>query len=250
MSRAPLILIHGAFCGGWIFDAFKAPLEAAGHPCRVAELLAPRENPAGLSMADYARRIEALARAEAASPILIGHSLGGLAAQLAAMRVPVRGLILLAPSAPWGVTGVSVEEAISAVSLMGLGAYWLSSVEPDYATAHTYSLDRLDRAARKAAFQRMRAESGRALWETLNWWQDPFAVTAVDPTRIPCPVLALAGGQDRVHPPATVRRTAERLGGETQVFDAMSHWLPAEPGWEAVAAACLAWIARQEAVAA
>ena len=29
--RAPVIMVHGAFCGGWTFDVFRAPFEAAGH---------------------------------------------------------------------------------------------------------------------------------------------------------------------------------------------------------------------------
>ena len=33
----------------------------------------------------------------------------------------VSGLVLLAPSAPWGVSGGSLEEAVSAVSLYALG---------------------------------------------------------------------------------------------------------------------------------
>ena len=242
MTRPRLILIHGAFCGGWAFDAFRAPLEAAGHPCLAPDLAPPGQGVAGLSMDAYAARVEALIRAEPTAPILIGHSLGGLVAQMAAARAPVRGLILLAPSAPWGVSGGSVEEAVSAVSLYALGAYWLQAIEPDYATARNYSLDRMDRSARKAVFAQMRPESGRALFETLNWWLDPLMTTTVSPERVAAPVLAIAGGQDRVHPPTTVRRTAERLGGELRVFEPMSHWLVSEPGWEAVAAACLEWI--------
>jgi pimeloyl-ACP methyl ester carboxylesterase len=78
----------------------------------------------------------------------------------------------------------------------------------------------------------MTAESGRALWETLNWWHGPVH----DHRRqraVGCPVLAIAGGQDVIHPPATVRQTAARLGGAVEVFPEMSHWLPGEPGWEA-----------------
>jgi pimeloyl-ACP methyl ester carboxylesterase len=144
------------------------------------------------------------------------------------------------------VAGGTVEEAVSAVSLYALGPYWLQAIEPDYAIARTYSLDRLPREARKAVFARMTPESGRAIWETLNWWLDPFMTTLVSPHRIAAPVLAIAGGRDLVHPPATVLRTAERLGGELKVFDEMSHWLLSEPGWEDVAETCLGWIARQE----
>ena len=53
----------------------------------------------------------------------------------------------------------------------------------------------------------------------------------------------LAGERDAIHPPATVRETARRVGASVQVMAAMSHWLPDEPGWEDVANACLAWAA-------
>jgi pimeloyl-ACP methyl ester carboxylesterase len=247
MIKAPVIMVHGAFCGGWAFDAFRGPFEAAGHVCLTPDLRGRGGSAsAGVSMGDYAADIEALVRTQSIAPILIGHSLGGLVAQMAATRAPVRALILLAPSAPWGVPGGSVEEAVSAMSLYALGPFWMQAIEPDYATAHHYSLDRIDPAARKAIFARMVGESGRALWETLNWWLDPFMTTQVAPERIAAPVLAMAGGQDRVHPPATVRQTAERLGGELVIFPEMSHWLVAEPGWEQVARGCLDWIDRHE----
>ncbi len=53
-----------------------------------------------------------------------------------------------------------------------------------------------------------------------------------------------------IHPPATVRQTVARLGGSVEVFSEMSHWLPGEPGWEAVAAMCLDFIAAESRAAA
>jgi pimeloyl-ACP methyl ester carboxylesterase len=249
--KPPVIMVHGAFCGGWAFEAFRAPFEAAGHAVLTPDLTGRGANSrGGASMADFAAGIAELVRRQEQPPVLIGHSLGGLVAQMAAAKAPVRGLILLAPSAPWGVAGGSIEEAVSAVSLYALGPFWMQAVSPDYAIARTYSLDKLDRAARKAVFARMAPESGRALWETLNWWLDPLMTTMVSAGRIKAPVLGVAGGRDLVHPPATVLRTVERLGGELKVFDTMSHWLVSEPGWKQVAEACLTWIARQDAVSA
>ena len=60
----------------------------------------------------------------------------------------------------------------------------------------------------------------------------------------------IAGGEDRIHPPATVQRTAALLGADFQVFPDMSHWLIGEPGWESVAQACMAWAGREKRVAA
>jgi len=246
-------MVHGGFCGGWAFEHFRTSFEAAGHVCLTPDLRGhgPGDRGSavvGVSMTDFARDIAALIEAQPEPPVLIGHSMGGLVAMMAATRAKVRALVLLAPSPPWGVAGSSLEEAGSALALHALGPFWLQSVDPDYASARLYSLDKLDKEARKATFARMTAESGRALWETLNWWLDPFMTTSVAVDRIKAPVLALAGDRDLIHPPATVRQTAERLSAEMQVFPGMSHWLIGEPGWEAVAQTCLEWIARQTAV--
>ncbi len=240
-------MVHGAFCGGWAFDGFRAPFESAGYACTTPDL---RGHVAGgrssavasISMSDYAADIVALVKAEPQPPILIGHSLGGLVAQMAAAKAEIAALILLAPSAPWSVSGQSLEEAASAFGLYALGPFWAQAVEPDQAVAHLYSLDRMEEGQGKAVAKRMVAESGRALFETLNWWLDPFMTTQVDPVRVRAPVLAVSGGADLIHPPSTVRQTAERLNAEVQVFDGMSHWLIGEPGWERVADACLEWL--------
>ncbi|MDO9337967.1 MAG: alpha/beta hydrolase [Caulobacter sp.] len=244
-------MVHGAFCAGWIWDDFKTPFEAAGHLVLTPDLPghSPGTDPAGKSMSDYADHIAAICAACEAPPVLIGHSLGGLVAQMTARKAPLAALVLLAPSAPWGVYGSTMEEGASAVSLYALGAFWLQSVAPDRGLANGYSLDRLDSDARKAAFARMVPESGRALWETLNWWLDPFMTTQVS-AKPGLPVLAMAGGRDLIHPAATVRQTALKMGGEAVVFEDMSHWLPGEPGWEAVADRCLAWLDGKLAAAA
>jgi pimeloyl-ACP methyl ester carboxylesterase len=245
-------MVHGAFCGGWVFEGFRQPFEAQGYECLTPTLrghagpssgeTARGSDVAGVSMSDYAADLVALIRAEPVPPVLIGHSLGGLVAQMAAARAEVEALILLAPSAPWGVAGASMEEAASAFGLYALGPFWAQAVQPDHAVARLYSLDKMDEAERDAVTRRMTAESGRALFETLNWWLDPFMTTQVDADRIHAPAFAAVGDRDLIHPPATVRQTAARLNADVRVFAGMSHWLIGEPGWETVAAACLDWL--------
>jgi pimeloyl-ACP methyl ester carboxylesterase len=250
----PIVMVHGAFCGGWVFERFREPFEAAGHtvltPDLPAHAVGSERSVANITMIDYARAIVDVCAALPEPPILIGHSMGGLVAQLAAARTRVSALVLLAPSPPWGVSGASMEEAISAVSLYALGPYWMQSIDPDYALAKLYSLDRMEPDDRKAVFERMTPESGRALWQTLNWWLDPFMATLVPPGAVTAPVLAIAGGHDVIHPPATVKQTAARLSADFRVFAEMSHWLPGEPGWDQVAQACLEWLPAQVRVAA
>jgi pimeloyl-ACP methyl ester carboxylesterase len=244
---APVVMVHGAFCGGWVFEAFRAPFEAAGHPVICPDLRGhaagdPRHAVVGVSMRDYAADIARLCASLDEPPILLGHSMGGLVAQLAARRAPVSALVMLAPSAPWGVAGSSVEEAVTAFGLHALGPFWSQAITPDLNLMRNYSLDRMPKGSRRPVLERLKPESGRAVWETLNWWLDPLMTTSIGHRRTDAPALALVGERDVVHPPATVRQTAQKAGAEFLVLPGMSHWLPGEPGWEETAEIVLGWL--------
>jgi pimeloyl-ACP methyl ester carboxylesterase len=251
---APIIMVHGAFCAGWVFEAFKAPFEARGHLCLTPDLPGhgdgERGRAAGLSMSDYAAAIATLAEAQSEPPILIGHSMGALVVQLAAAKVRAKAMVLLSPSPPWGVAGGSMEEAAQAIGLLSLGAYWIQAVEPDFALFRDYSVDRMDEAAQRAAYGRLTSESGRALFETLNWWLDPLMTTSVRPALGGPPIMAACGGKDQIHSPSLAKQTADRCGATLRVFPEMSHWLTGEPGHEAVAQTVLDWLSAEARAAA
>ena len=249
VPKTPIVMVHGAFCGGWTFERFRAPFEAAGHPVITPDLRGHGTADSsgavsGLSMTDYAKDVARLCAEQSEPPILLGHSMGGLVAQLAARQARLSAVVLLAPSPPWGVTGSSMEEAVTAFGLHALGPFWWAQpVAPDNTLMRTYSLDRLPDGEREAAVARLRTESGRALWETLNWWMDPFMTTSIGAGPLETPSLVLVGARDVVHPPATARMIADRLGATCREFPRMSHWLPGEAGWETVAESALDWLA-------
>ncbi|MBW8816082.1 MAG: alpha/beta hydrolase [Caulobacterales bacterium] len=248
-----VVMTHGAFCGGWAFEAFREPFEARGWTVHAPDL--PGHGPdggvAGRSMTDYSRSLAQFCEDLPEPPVLIGHSMGGLVVQMAARSVKPRAVVLLAPSPPWGVSGSSVEEAITAVGVHLVDPFWTgAAVHPDRHLMRHASLDRVSRARQDSILDRLVPESGRAVREVLNWWLDPFMTTSVGPGPLSAPALAIAGSRDVVHPAGTVRQTAQRIGADFRVMPGMSHWLIGEEGWEDVADLALAWLETEARAAA
>ncbi len=250
-----IVMVHGAFCGGWAFERFRTPFEAAGFDVIAPDLrghsdAASANAVVGVSMTDYAADIAKLCAEQSEPPVLLGHSMGGLVAQLAARRANIRALVLLAPSPPWGVAASSLEEAATAFGVQMMGPFSSGALQPDKSLMRAYSLDRMPKPEREAAVARLRAESAMAVRETLNWWLDPFMTTSVGPGAIKAPSLVITGQTDVVHSPGTAKAIADRIGATCKVMPGMSHWLVGEPGWDDVAEAALTWLENEVSLAA
>jgi pimeloyl-ACP methyl ester carboxylesterase len=248
--KPPIVFVHGAFCGGWAFDGFRERFEAEGFETHAPHL--PHHERGGdlealaqAGLKDYAQAITAYASALRAPPVLIGHSLGGLVVQLVAAQMQTEGLVLLAPSAPWGVPPTTLDEHGANFGLSMLGDYWRRAVPPDYRVARSTTLDRLSHEEARRVFARFVPESGRVIRETMQWWSDSSMSSQAPVYRISAPVLGIGGGVDRVNPASTVRRVISRFpAGQAHFheFPSMSHWLMGEPESDEVASLVLSWM--------
>ncbi|MEA2227423.1 MAG: hypothetical protein QOF04_1053 [Solirubrobacteraceae bacterium] len=92
-DRPELLLVHGAWHGGWAFEELSSRLDAAGLRSRTVDL------PSAGSTADLAADAQVVRDALAANPvptIVLGHSYGGVVISEAAAGVEhVRGLVYL-----------------------------------------------------------------------------------------------------------------------------------------------------------
>lgn len=248
-KKPPVVMIHGGFCGPWAWDDFASRFRAAGYPVetpalRHHEAAKPAPALATTSLVDYAMDLERQIAEMKTPPILVGHSMGGLLAQMLAARQKIAAAILLAPSAPWGVPPSTLFEIGAAQSLMLRVGFWSAVLEPNFDIAAAHSLDRFSKNRRAEIFGRMIPESGRATFEMLHWGLDMRRASEVDIRKVQCPLLFLAGSGDRINPPGTVERTARLYKDRArfEIMPGMSHWLIGEPGWEAVCDRSLAWL--------
>jgi pimeloyl-ACP methyl ester carboxylesterase len=248
--RSPVVMIHGAFCGGWAFESWKTVFKSKGYDAHTPDLRfhdGGKEPPPALgqtSMLDYVEDLGALLDDFDKKPILIGHSMGGLLAQMLAARRHVRALVLLSPCAPWGVLPATPFEYASAQALYLAGDFWNRTLWPTHWIAAANALDNVPEPERQAVLDRFVPESGLATFEIMHWAFDLKRATQIDPRDVTCPILCITGSRDRVNSPGTVKSIAQRYRGRARYeeLDGHSHWLIGEPGWEKVAGLALAWL--------
>ena len=109
-----IFLIHGMWGGPWYWENYQRVFEQQGHRCIAATLpfhdMAPDDVPdprlGTSSLLDYAAALEQEIGRIGLKPVVVGHSMGGLLAQILGSRGLAKALVLLAPSSPAGIMGL------------------------------------------------------------------------------------------------------------------------------------------------
>jgi non-heme chloroperoxidase len=245
-----IVMLHGANEGAWCFDKFKAVFEGLGWTCHAPDLIGHGTKAAnagktlvGIGMADYRAELEAFLQTVPTQPVLLGHSMGAVLAQLLAASGLARALILVAPAPRSGILPPTEGEKKLGQDLMGLGPFWKTVINPDFDLARIYTLNRVPETEQRDVFDKFGPESGRAFFELFFWMFDQTGATVVDTNALGCPVLCLVGADDRIVSPQTARATAEPYRNATfWELQGHGHMLVLEPGADAIARRIADWI--------
>jgi pimeloyl-ACP methyl ester carboxylesterase len=92
------VLVHGAWHGAWCWEKVVPLLEAEGHFVTTVDLPGHGDDStplAGLTQAEYGRRVAEAVEAAGEPVVLAGHSMGGMAITQAAEYVPDKIAVLV-----------------------------------------------------------------------------------------------------------------------------------------------------------
>jgi pimeloyl-ACP methyl ester carboxylesterase len=238
-TGASVLCLHGLFAGSWVYERLLPLLATRGYP---AAALSFRGHPPSAPIRELGRTsISAYCHdaAEAAKaldrPIVIGHSLGGLVAQMLAGRNLVRAVVLISSAPPRGIN------VLSAQLVLRMPRYFPALLLsrpflPRAADLDALVLNRVPASAREAERARLVPDSGCAAR------QAALGVIDVPARDIRVPMLVVGGDADRFIPIGVTRRVAQRYGAPLHVARGHGHFLLAEPGWEEHATAVIDWI--------
>ena len=247
-----IVMIHGMSVGGWCWDNFRQYFERKKYTCYAPTLryhdvdpdIKPNPKLGTTSLVDYISDLENFICGLDEQPILIGHSMGGLLAQILAAKGLAKSLILLAPAPPQGI--VSLEFSVIKSFWPGVKKYgfWrkahrLSFEETVYSVLHMLSY-----VDQRKIYKKFVYESGRAASEIGLSLFDPQKISNVDETKVTCPVLIVTGANDRLTPKKLIYKIANKYNASStfKIFNNHAHWIIGEPGWEDVAKYVYDWI--------
>lgn len=230
----PLVLIHDMWCNPAhlarlqeLFSARTYDCHAIGLPSHTASATQADEV-AALSIRDYAEHVEReiAARGFAQPPVLVGHSMGGLVAQLLATRVAPAALVLLTPAAPAGINALHPKVLPAGLPIFSRWAFWKRAHRLGAEQARRYAVNGLHHSQQEKIINSLVWESGRVASEIAFWWADGQRATRVDAAAVKCPVYVVSAGQDSLTPAPVVKKVAARYANSTyRHWPERSHWV-------------------------
>ncbi len=232
---ATLFCIHGMWATPSTWTGLRARLEAAGHsvhtptlPFHERDPLLPPLAELGLvTVEDYARFLVAEIARLPEPPVIIGHSMGGMLAQIVAARCEHKGLVLLSTAATASTPAFGIGPVRSLLGVVTNWNWWKEPtlIDADRARWGIYNGVPDDVTTREIAG--LVWDSGRVLAEMVVPTLSTTGATKVDHARLLRPALVIVGSDDRVTPTGISRATARRVGGTVDYHEiaGAGHWL-------------------------
>ncbi len=251
-----IFMIHGVSGTSEDWNNFRPFFGARGYRCIATNLpyhdINARDQPSPrlgtMSLLDYAHALEQEIANLGDKPIIMGHSMGGLLAQMLGARGLAEALVLLTPAAPAGIFALTPSVIRSFLSAPAQWAFWKKPVRQTFAEVVYSTLNLVPENEWEENYRKFVYESGRALFEMGCWFLDPRNATRVDASRVTCPMLVIGATQDRTVPAPVVRRIAKKYQtvATYREFANHAHWVLGEPGWEEIAGCVADWLHEME----
>src|SRR6266496_3007638 len=260
-SAQTVVLIHGMWMTPLSWEHWLNRYNVRGHrvlapswPGLEAEPEELRRDPAplrNLSITDVVDHYDKIIRGLDSPPIIIGHSFGGLFAQLLLDRGLGAAGVALATGAPKGVLRLPLSTLRAAWPALGNPANLKKETPLTPKQFHWCFTNALSRDESDSVYRRYYIPgSARPFFQAGLANFNPNAKTKVtykNPSR--APLLLATGTEDRICPPAVNKSNFKHQrkapsATENKEYPGRSHW-PGQDGWEELADYFLNWTTEQ-----
>jgi pimeloyl-ACP methyl ester carboxylesterase len=259
-SRTPVVFVHGLFLHAeswnkWLefFRDNGYESVAASWPGDSGTTEATRKNAAALAgygVTEISDHVAGQLKAFEKTPILIGHSFGGLIAQNLLGRNLAAAAIAIDPAPMRGVLEIPLSTLKAFLPIISNPLNYqraVSLTEQQFRFAFTNAVS--EQEARELYATYAMPAPARPLFQGATATLNPRAATKVNVANgTRGPLLLILGTEDNVVPPVLVRSALKQYHASAAVtelkeFAGRGHSLIIDSGWQELAEYCLAWLA-------
>ena len=244
--ETPLLFVHGTGHAAWCWDENFLPYFAEkGFSSHAVSLRGHgasegHEKLKWTSVSDYVADVFQIASELPNSPVVIGHSLGGLVVAKYLEKYDAPAGILFAPSPSegmfWSGLRLQFQNPLLFAKVMLKQDYAYMFATPERAKKFLFSADADDAKVAKYS-ARFGRESFRANLEMIY--------NLPNPRKVKTPLLVLGAENDALIPPAKIKKTARAYNADYKIFPDMAHDMMVERNWQTVADFMIEWLEKK-----
>lgn len=234
-----IFMIHGMGRTASLWGNYVGFFESQGYDAKAITLLYhgnSKDKLKDTGVMGYVEQAKARIQNLDGKPVIIGHSMGALIAQKLAEMGLASKLVLIAPSAPKGISvmtpSVLITFSANICHILSKKPFLIPFRNAAYGLMNTMSHDE-----QVESYQCFVYESGLAAYEIMR------GETHVDESKVTCPVLVVVGRQDRATPTKVVRKVAAKYNALYVEYPGHCHGSVVKGlGWEKIAEDISRWI--------
>jgi len=206
-----------------------------------------RSQLARLSILDYLHSLEAFMETLDQPPILVGHSMGGLLAQLIAAKYPCQKLILISSAPPAGINAWCWSVIRTFGHNLLKFPLWRSTTNLLLKNIRYGIANSQNAAVHREISQNTTLESGLASWQISMWFLFRHPPTKVQYAKIECPVLIISGTEDKITPLKMQFKIAKNYTNKAtvKIIPDACHWTISGSHFPEIKQTLFSWLNQQ-----
>lgn len=237
INKTPIIMVHGGQHASWAWEKWATFFCQANYEVHALNWYnhgdsdsLPEEEFIKRSITDIAdKELPIVAKSLANTPIIIAHSMGGLASAVYASTSPAQQLVLVTPVMPVAAKADPLPLPVD---------YSAAFPVLPYEQAKQFFFTTLGEDDARRYYQLLVPESAQAVHEATRW------TVALDTTMITLPTIVIGAELDQLVPVEPLKRYAGLIGAEYFQMNGIGHCdvLLKEPSWREAANHVLTWL--------
>lgn len=238
-----MVIAQGLWCRSSLYVPMAEKFQKRGYSYSIPELRNTEAGEDGDIIPDSNRYLEILQKhsIDWENTILVGHSFGGLLAQIIAARVKPKALVLLSPVVPVSYNRPGLYAIAFGIYLTFISEFFTKSSRPSLNGFSTWIYQCLSRKEKDELYPFFLDESPYVVRECVL----PGRMSRIaykSKSEIECPVFVAAAKEDRIVNAESLRRFADRYAGGYKVYENTSHWMITESSIDRIVTDICDWL--------